>query len=136
MLQSPSPTQSNLELAAFCNLEFYRPEPGYPTVRGRTRVSRAGDASKSWQAPACSELTGLPHPEKRVRCLRPSRSGTCLPELRDRVLEPTHTRSPEPTAERPRPHRGVGDTALTGAGLGTRTLGRPSLLPRPHSRLT
>lgn len=32
MLQSPSPTQPNLELAAFCNLELYRPEPGYPTV--------------------------------------------------------------------------------------------------------
>lgn len=32
MLQSPSPTQPNVELAAFCNLELYRPEPGYPTV--------------------------------------------------------------------------------------------------------
>lgn len=32
-LPSPqSPIWSNLELAAFCNLERYRPQPGYPTV--------------------------------------------------------------------------------------------------------
>lgn len=53
MLQSPSPTQPNLELAAFCNLELYRPEPGYPTVEAAPAFSgRAMPVSPGKPQPA------------------------------------------------------------------------------------
>lgn len=85
-----------MELAAFCNPELHSPEPGFPTCRGRTRVSWAGSAGNPQQAPACLELTGLTVPRERTSISgplpiqAPALQG-CATRPQSRVLESSQT---------------------------------------------